>query len=202
MIKSSDLLFEANELYLEEEYQDCIPFFEECLGNKEEEAATFLGLIYENGYSVDEDRGRALKYYLQGVSLGSVRSMYYAAILFGDEGDFDSALRLLKAAASQNFVRAQALLGFFFREGPYNYRNKEQAKIFLKEASDNGHFLAKGAYANILWRTGKMTDWFVAYSLIPRFFYRVILRMAWPNDDESDIACKSIVKRWRNLMRL
>lgn len=177
-------LDDAIQLFNGKEYGKSIPIFEYWLSREYEEAAVFLGAIHQNGLSVKIDTDRALEYFLIGAKLGSMRSMYHAGVIYANKKNYDYAIRLLTEAAENDFVLAQAVLGFFYREGPHNFRDRKKAKYYLMQASKNRHIEARGAYGNILLHQGT----FFEKLLVPILIVSVpiiMIRFAILKDDDD-----------------
>ena len=112
-------------------------------------AACALGLCYEMGRGVAEDKLKATEYYRQAAEKGNVTAQcnlgycYYTGI--GVEEDDGEAAKWFAKAAGQGQPRALFLLGECYEEGHGVGRDLKQARSLYQKAADKGYRSAKEA---------------------------------------------------------
>ena len=166
------------------EFDECIALFEECLADGDAEAAEMLGRVYSKEFSETPDREKSLEYFEMGIRMGSIRSLYYAGVVYLERRDLERAMPLLLEAADNQIMLAQATLGFLYRQGPVFLRDRAKAKSFLRITAGRGHFESIDALCNIfrfqgsffeklsipVWVFVKMPAVMLRYLTIPRQF--------------------------------
>ena len=97
-----------------------------------------LGLLYEQGYYVDEDGAKAFEWYLKAAMQGSTEGMtsvgmcYYNGI--GVTPDLRKALSWLNKAAMSKDARAQLLVGEIYAKD-HRCQHKDKALMWFCEAA-------------------------------------------------------------------
>ncbi len=77
-------------------------------------AQNFLGIMYEEGYGMDEDYDLAVKYYMMSAEQGNANAQYNLGLMYYDgvgvEQDLAEAAKWFSEAAAQSHEDAQAML--------------------------------------------------------------------------------------------
>jgi len=143
------LHFEKKEFLLAEEYfRKSIPKLRS--GSEKENGRDIvdLGVAYENGYGVEEDKAVALLYYQRAADrYGDARAQNFLGLMYdhakGVVEDRELAVKYYHQAADQGHVRALCNLGVMYGTGLGVTENKEQALKFYKMAAELGYAQAQ-----------------------------------------------------------
>ena len=120
-----------------------------------------LGLCYEMGRGVAEDKRKATQYYRQAADGGNVTAMcnlgycYYTGI--GVEEDNDEAIQWFQKAANYGQPRALFLLGECYEEGHGVQTDLKKAREYYQKAADKGYKSAQEALQRLDGRPGAYT---------------------------------------------
>ena len=102
-----------------------------------------LGLCYEQGDGVKEDKPRALELYIQSGERGNTAAQCNAGYCYltgiGCEADPEKAISWFERAASGGSVRALDLLGDCYRDGKGVAQDKRRAMELYRKAAAEGN---------------------------------------------------------------
>ncbi len=102
-------------------------------------AETYLGMMYDNGYGVPQDREQAFYWYQRGAEAGFARAQYHLGFMyhygFGTTRSQSEALKWYRLAADQGEVRAQYNLGKLYAHGLVVQRDFVTAHMWFEIAS-------------------------------------------------------------------
>ena len=101
-----------------------------------------LGLMYENGEGVKQDKVKAVKWYRQAAEQGLAQAQFNLGNMYangrGVKQDDVESVKWHRQAAEQGYAKAQAILGFSYLLGKGIQVNKSLAKEWFGKACDNG----------------------------------------------------------------
>ena len=102
-------------------------------------AETYLGMMYDNGYGVAQDREQAFYWYQRGANAGYARAQYHLGFMyhhgFGTTRSQSEALKWYRLAADQGEVRAQYNLGKLYAHGLVVQRDLVTAHMWFEIAT-------------------------------------------------------------------
>ena len=102
-------------------------------------AETYLGLMYDNGHGVPQDREEAFYWYERGANAGYARAQYHLGFMyhygFGTTRSQSEAMKWYRLAADQGEVRAQYNLGKLYAHGLVVQRDLVTAHMWFDIAS-------------------------------------------------------------------
>jgi len=98
-----------------------------------------LGLCYQSGRWVIQDRGKAEELWQQAASLGSREAQLRLATISIARGEkLDSNLKILREAFEDGSILAQTALGYCYEKGIGMAHNKGEASRLYRDASKRG----------------------------------------------------------------
>ena len=105
-------------------------------------AARLLGVMYDSGEGVPQDRGQALRWYERAAELGDVGGMFNVAVSY-DSGtgivrDAATAARWYARAAARHFGRAEYNLALMYESGDGVRRSPAAAARLFRDAAGDG----------------------------------------------------------------
>lgn len=101
--------------------------------------AYLLGLIYFNGYKINENKAVAENWYLKAIEKGSLSAACKLAYYYINERHmYDKGFIVLEKAYENGSIEAARLLGLCYKSGIGVKKNRSKAKAFLKEAANQG----------------------------------------------------------------
>ena len=110
-------------------------------------AQVFIGLMYNQGHSVDQDRNEAAKWYALASEQGHASAKWRLAMLYyhgsGLTKDYQKAVNLYHSAAKQGDVYSQKALGVMYSKGFGVLKDNVIAYSWFLIASENGYTLAQ-----------------------------------------------------------
>ena len=110
-------------------------------------AQVFIGLMYNQGHAVDQDRNEAAKWYALASEQGYAPAKWRLAMLYyhgsGLTKDYQKAADLYHSAAQQGDVYSQKALGVMYSKGFGVLRDNVMAYSWFLIASKNGHKLSQ-----------------------------------------------------------
>lgn len=109
MSKSSPLIDKANAAFDNGNYKLAKQLFAEADEQGSDQAALMLGWIYESGWNVPVDSGKALVCYRRAAVRGSSQAGCYLGRKLLEMGECDEALHFLRSAADTEPAAAHAL---------------------------------------------------------------------------------------------
>lgn len=102
-------------------------------------AETYLGMMYDNGYGVPQDREQAFYWYQRAADRGYAQAQYHVGFMynhgFGTHRSQSEALKWYRLAADQGDVRAQYNLGKLYAHGLVVDRDLVTAHMWFEIAS-------------------------------------------------------------------
>ena len=101
--------------------------------------AYLLGLIYFNGYKVQQNKAAAESWYLRAIEKGSLSAACKLGCYYVTERQmYDEGISLLEKAYTGGSAKATMLLGLYYKNGIGVRKNRFKAKALLKEAAEKG----------------------------------------------------------------
>jgi uncharacterized protein len=102
-------------------------------------AETYLGMMYDNGYGVPQDRAEAFRLFERAANRGYASAQYHLAFMYnhgrGVQRSQTEALKWYQLAAAQGDVAAQYNLGKLYAHGLVVRRDLVTAHMWLELAS-------------------------------------------------------------------
>lgn len=103
------------------------------------QAETYLGIMYDNGYGVPQDRAEAFRWFERAAGRGFANAQYHLGFMYhhgrGVQRSQAEALRLYRLAAAQGDPAAQYNLGRMYAHGLVVTRDLVEAHMWLDLAS-------------------------------------------------------------------
>ena len=109
----------------DKQYSQALPFLQRAAKAGSLKALDCLGQMYGNGWGVEKNETIMRNMYNRAIQANYAPSMYNMAFAVGDEQEM---LRLLKKAASLDYVLAYRALGDFYKTGLWGDNKLEEAK--------------------------------------------------------------------------
>lgn len=119
------------------------------------QASFILGAMHYAGKGVQADEKRAFLYYEKAALFNYAPAQTTLAILYAEKGEWDKAYAYAEAAALQNDLEAQMLLGGWYENGRGGRIDTHKAVRFYEMAARNGDMNAKMALL-LINQNGKM----------------------------------------------
>ena len=111
--------------------------------NKDPFAQCKLGLMYEYGNGVKEDKKEAVKWYRKAAEQGYSRAQHNLGYMYengyGVEQDYKEAVKWYRKAAEQGYSRAQHNLGYMYQFGERVTKDYEEAVKWYRKAVEQGY---------------------------------------------------------------
>ena len=117
--------------------------------NEYSDAMVAYGIVYLEGFGVEQDEEKGLVYIKRAMKLGSLQAMYeYGTVLYtGIEGIIDEneelAFSLFDEAASKGHIGAQFMAADMMLEACGTPMNVEKAIPYLAKSAESGHRFAR-----------------------------------------------------------
>ena len=158
-------------------------------------AQVFIGLMYNQGHSVDQDRNEAAKWYALASEQGHTPAKWRLAMLYyhgsGLKKDYQKAADLYYSAAQQGDVYSQKALGVIYSKGFGVLKDNVVAYSWFLIASENGYKLAQ-KFQNELAIEMTLEETTIAQSMAKRCINSNYTECGWalsvgdnPNKDNS-----------------
>ncbi len=126
-----------------------------------------LGLLYSSGNLVEKDRERAIEYWKMAQELGSLEAEVRIAFLevAEDSGrsNIQNQIQILRKAASEGSVLAEALLGLCYEKGLGVKENKAVSVRLYRRASQRGNQAAMNSLKRLYDEIRPTEEEFVIY---------------------------------------
>jgi len=102
-------------------------------------AETYLGLMYDNGYGVPQDRAEAFRWFERAADRGYAKAQYHLGFMYqhgrGVQRSQDEAAKWYRLAAAQGDPAAQYNLGRMYAHGLSVPRDVVEAHMWLELAA-------------------------------------------------------------------
>lgn len=93
-----------------------------------------LGLIYQGGRGVPQDKDEAQQWLTQAAQKGHGRAQYALALLYREQGaDISQSLKWQRQTAQSGYAEAQYGMGLLYANGQYLQQDKTQARFGLNK---------------------------------------------------------------------
>ena len=103
-----------------------------------------LGLIYQGGRGVPQDKEQAQQWLTQAAQKGHGRAQYALALLYREQGaDISQSLKWQRQAAQSGYAEAQYGMGLLYANGQYLQQDKTQARFWFEQAAAQGHVASR-----------------------------------------------------------
>lgn len=117
----------------------CVGLLQASSDRQNTQAVIKLGLCYQSGRWVKQDRAKAEELWIHAASLGSREAQIRLATISVARGEhLDSSLRILRQAFEEGSIIAQTALGYCNEKGIGTTRNKGEASRLYRDASKRG----------------------------------------------------------------
>jgi S1-C subfamily serine protease len=107
------------------------------------DAQFFLGMMFDNGKGVREDKDMALTWYRQAAAQGHINAQYYLGVKYlrgdGVAADLAQSLAWYRRAAAQGDSSAQFALGESYEHGRGAAADLREAQAWYEKAAAQGH---------------------------------------------------------------
>ena len=158
-------------------------------------AQVFIGLMYNQGHAVDQDRNEAAKWYALASEQGHAPAKWRLAMLYyhgsGLTKDYQKAADLYHSAARQGDIYSQKALGVMYSKGFGVLKDNVIAYSWFLIASENGYKLAK-KFQNKLAIEMTSEETTIAKAMAKRCMHSNYIECGWalsfgdnPNKDDS-----------------
>lgn len=144
------------------------------------DAQESLGYCYGNGYGVERNDEKSIKYYTLAAKeghpeaqcyIGNAYAHEYSMQFYGVDQNYAKGIKYLRRARAQGHVEASYQLGRLYYDGCGLKQNFPQAVFYYMEAAKQGHDFAQANLATC-YRYGKGVQ--VNYSLATKYYQLAI----------------------------
>jgi len=127
--------------YSKEKYDKAFKIVKELADTEDpdKDVLYLLGIMYDFGRGVEENKEYALQYYKEASDKGSIDALYNIGCIFEDNNDYNTAVRYYSLAAKQNHSYACYNLGLMYLEGNGISKDIHNAVYYLEKAAQNNH---------------------------------------------------------------
>ncbi|MDR1733362.1 MAG: toll/interleukin-1 receptor domain-containing protein [Oscillospiraceae bacterium] len=136
-------LAEANRLYEEGNYAACLKIVRRFAALGYERAINFLGVLYDNGQGVTQDRAHAFELYTEAAEMGSPPAMCNLGICYengtGTGIDTEKAFHWYGRAAEAGHTYGQYCYAWAYECGVGTQKNLPQAAEWYRRAAETHH---------------------------------------------------------------
>lgn len=109
-----------------------------------------LGLIYQGGLGVPQDKEEAQRWFTQAAQKGHGRAQYALALLYREQGaSIGQSLKWQRQAAQSGYAEAQYGMGLLYANGQYLQQDNAQARFWFERAAAQGHIAARLALLSL-----------------------------------------------------
>ena len=126
-----------------EKYQQAFPACKRAAEQGHAEAQYNLGVMYQNGEGVQEDKREAVKWYRKSAEQGFANAQYNLGWMYskgeGVEEDKREAVKWYRKSAEQGIAEAQNNLGVMYQNGEGVIQDWQEVYIWFSLAAVNGH---------------------------------------------------------------
>jgi uncharacterized caspase-like protein len=128
---------------------DALPFYRQAADAGDKNAMFRIGLIYENGNGVNEDKAEAMRWYRKAADAGDKSSMFRIGLMYGNgwgvKRNYDEAVRWYRKAADAGDARAMFQVGQSYEKGMGVAKNKAEAIAWYERCAAAGDVIGKEA---------------------------------------------------------
>lgn len=155
------------------EYQEAFRWYRQAAEQGYPAAQTNLGVLYNEGYGVDQDLREAVKWFRRAAEAGhqigqsNLGESYHAGM--GVTRNQAEAVRWIRRSAEQRYAPAQAALGNYYHNGDGLPKNRRQAVHWYYKAGEQGH---AGAQFMLGWLAANHPDGDHDFATAVRWFER------------------------------
>ena len=125
-----------------EKYQQAFPACKRAAEQGHAEAQYNLGVMYQNGEGVQEDKREAVKWYRKSAEQGFARAQYNLGSMYyngeGVEEDKREAMKWYRKSAEQGHAVAQYNLGVMYYSGEDVQKDKQEAVKWFRKSAEQG----------------------------------------------------------------
>ncbi len=136
---------EALEAFKIKDYTSAADYFQKLYNDGVKKSAVMMGILYQNGYGLNEDVDTAINWYERGMAFGDAEALLCRADLYSagynnSPPDAVKALKLANLAAAKNDGDAMLFLGVRYVDGKQGVvKNVATGIKWLKQAADIGN---------------------------------------------------------------
>ena len=163
----------ANDLFQSGDYAAAFEKYDALTKVGSVESFLQIGWMFEKGLGIKKDDRRALGNYNLAAHLGSVQGKHYAARIYLEHREYQSAMRLLREAASNGYGPSSYRLGRIFEKGMGVSPDLAQATTWYDKSSRQQHLLASLALSRIRMRDGTFQGRIVGFAFVVFGFLRI-----------------------------
>lgn len=146
---------DAKKLLNQDRFAEAFSLYERLAKAGDAHSQVFLGWMYFEGLGVEQDKEKALEWFMRAASLGSIDGAYYCGRCALSMKNYHSALDWFGKAAVQDYGPALLGIGVMHLRGLGIPVDIEKGVTYLKRAMDAGDFLARRELAVLMIR-GKL----------------------------------------------
>ena len=95
-------------------------------------------MLYHLGLGTDIDEENSKKYYKKAYKLGDPSAAYALGDIYFEESDYVEAVKCYEYSAEKGIADAQVMLGYLFEKGIGVDQSYDNAKMWMKKASEQG----------------------------------------------------------------
>lgn len=137
----------GNDAYHSQNYAEAVNWFRKAADQGYVGAQYGLGVMYENGYGVDQDYAEAVRWYRKAADQGDAFAQcnvgYMYSNGYGVNQNYAEAVSWLRKAADQGNAFAQFNLGYMYDEGEGVDQDYAEAVSWYRKAADQGNARAQ-----------------------------------------------------------
>lgn len=132
-----------NYLYSKKDYAEVLKLATSLSDKNNPEGWLYLGMLYDNGFSVNKSKKKAIEWLSKGDAVNHAESQALLGMVIGkdpeNDGDIYRAVEFTKKAANNGHITSQKTLGDFYRLGNKTKENQSMAFQWYKMAARNGN---------------------------------------------------------------
>jgi TPR repeat protein len=147
-VKASDTTLKmGNDAHKKGDYGMAVEMYRKAAGQAE--AQFKLGLMYNKGRGVAQNRQEAVKWFRKAAEQGFIMAQYNLGVMYhqglGVTQNHQEALKWFRKGAEQGFALAQYNLGVMYHNGQGVAQNHEEAVKWYRKAAEQGYADAQKA---------------------------------------------------------
>lgn len=108
-------------------------------------AYTNLGILYMNGYFVERNEDRAMKYFLKAMEGGDMKAPRHLGIYYRNKKDVEKAFEYFRIGAEKGDITSLYYLGEAYEKGTGVRKDIEKAIEYYKKSAARGDRISEPA---------------------------------------------------------
>jgi hypothetical protein len=142
-VDAEESVIAAQSYYQMSQYEQALPLFRKGAEAGNRVAATYLGIMYQNGFGVLADDAEAVKWYHKAADAGDPSAMTNLGFMYrngrGAPKNDVEAVNWFRKAADAGDAGGMTNLGFMYRNGRGAPKNDVEAVNWFRKAADSGY---------------------------------------------------------------